>query len=358
MPKNKKKPSPPPTHDFSRGPTSRGPTSRGSSRRKPTRKSVPQDGSKPVPANTSVSQDVSKPTPDGHGSARTPERQGVSKPARPGGRGHAKRRSASAAGRGPAKRRTASHEPASRRERPDESLEGMRLNKFVAHCGVCARRQAAEYIKEGLVTVNGEKVLEPYYQVQKGDVIRFKGKVIKPEEKKVYILMNKPKDYITTLSDERGRHTVMELLKGKVRERIFPVGRLDRATTGLLLLTNDGELAKKLSHPSSKAKKVYHVVLDKPLAAADLGSIRQGLELEDGLAPVNWIDYDGKGKDELSLEIIIGRNRIVRRIFEHLGYKVLRLDRVYYAGLTKKDLPRGFWRHLTEKEVIMLKHFT
>lgn len=234
----------------------------------------------------------------------------------------------------------------------------MRLNKYVAHCGVCARRQAAEFIKEGLVTVNGEKVLEPFYQVQKGDVICFRGKAIKPEEKKAYILMNKPKDYITTVNDERGRHTVMELLKGKVRERVFPVGRLDRATTGLLLLTNDGELAQKLAHPSHKVKKVYHVVLDKPLDAAALERIRQGVELEDGPAPVNWADYDGKGKNEVSLEIVIGRNRVVRRIFEQLGYEVRRLDRVYYAGLTKKDLPRGFWRHLTEKEVIMLKHFT
>ncbi|MCB0568510.1 MAG: rRNA pseudouridine synthase [Phaeodactylibacter sp.] len=239
-----------------------------------------------------------------------------------------------------------------------ESTEGMRLNKYVAHCGVCARRQAAEFIKEGLVTVNGEKVLEPFYQVQKGDVICFRGKAIKPEEKKAYILMNKPKDYITTVNDERGRHTVMELLKGKVRERVFPVGRLDRATTGLLLLTNDGELAQKLAHPSHKVKKVYHVVLDKPLDAAALERIRQGVELEDGPAPVNWADYDGKGKNEVSLEIVIGRNRVVRRIFEQLGYEVRRLDRVYYAGLTKKDLPRGFWRHLTEKEVIMLKHFT
>ncbi|MCB0557123.1 MAG: rRNA pseudouridine synthase [Phaeodactylibacter sp.] len=239
-----------------------------------------------------------------------------------------------------------------------EDTEGMRLNKYVAHCGVCARRQAAEYIKEGLVTVNGEKVLQPGYQMQKGDVVCYKDKVIKPEVKKVYILLNKPKDYITTLNDDRGRRTVMELLKGKIKERIFPVGRLDRATTGLLLLTNDGELAEKMAHPSHKVKKVYHVVLDKSVTAADLDRIREGLELEDGLAPVNWVDYDGKGKDEVALEILFGRNRVVRRIFEHLGYEVKRLDRVYYAGLTKKDLPRGFWRHLTAKEVIMLKHFT
>ena len=206
--------------------------------------------------------------------------------------------------------------------------------------------------------VNGEKVTEPGYQVQEGDKIAFRGKLIRPEKKLVYLLLNKPKDYITTLNDDRGRRTVMELLKGKIKERIFPVGRLDRATTGLLLLTNDGELAEKMAHPSHKVKKVYHVVLDKSVTAADLDRIREGLELEDGLAPVNWVDYDGKGKDEVALEILFGRNRVVRRIFEHLGYEVKRLDRVYYAGLTKKDLPRGFWRHLTAKEVIMLKHFT
>jgi 23S rRNA pseudouridine2605 synthase len=171
--------------------------------------------------------------------------------------------------------------------------------------------------------------------------------------------MNKPKGFLTTVSDDRGRKTVMELLKGKVEERIFPVGRLDRATTGLLLLTNDGDLAKTLSHPSHKVKKVYHVVLDKPLAKVDLEKIRNGLELEDGLAPVDGVDYvKDTSKNEVGIELHIGRNRIVRRIFEHLGYEVVRLDRVYYAGLTKKDLPRGFFRDLTEKEVIMLKHFT
>ncbi|MDX1943459.1 MAG: pseudouridine synthase [Saprospiraceae bacterium] len=241
----------------------------------------------------------------------------------------------------------------------DTDIEGMRLNKYVAHCGVCSRRQAADFIKNGDVTVNGVLVKEPFYQVQKGDKIQFKGKPIKPEGRKVYILMNKPKDFITTLSDEKGRKTVMDLLKGKVEERVFPVGRLDRGTTGLLLLTNDGDLAKKLAHPSYKVKKVYHVALNKPLTKADLEKIQKGIELEDGIAEVDGIDYvAGASKSEIGIEIHLGKNRIVRRIFEHLGYEVEKLDRVYYAGLTKKDLPRGFWRHLGEKEVIMLKHFT
>ncbi len=240
-----------------------------------------------------------------------------------------------------------------------EVQEEMRLNKFVAHAGICSRRQAVDYIKKGNVSVNGQVVLEPYYLVKPEDEVTFKGKAIKPEKKKVYILMNKPRGFITTLSDERGRKTVMDLLKGKVEARIFPVGRLDRATTGLLLLTNDGDLAKKLSHPSHKVKKVYHVVLDKELAKIDLEKIQKGVELEDGLAQVDGVDYvQGAGKTEIGIEIHIGKNRVVRRIFEHLGYEVKRLDRVYYAGLTKKDLPRGFFRDLTEREIIMLKHFT
>ena len=242
--------------------------------------------------------------------------------------------------------------------RNTQDVEGMRLNKYVAHCGICSRRQAAEYVKEGQVTVNGEKVTEPGYQVQEGDKIAFRGKVIQPEKRLVYVLLNKPKDYITTVKDERGRRTVLDLLDSTIEERIFPVGRLDRATTGLLLLTNDGDLADKLAHPSNKVNKLYHVVLDKPVALLDLDKIRKGLELEDGKAPVDAADYVQGKKNEIGIELHIGRNRIVRRIFEHLGYQVVRLDRVYYAGLTKKDLPRGRWRYLEEQEVIMLKHFT
>ncbi len=237
--------------------------------------------------------------------------------------------------------------------------DGMRLNKYVAHCGICSRRKADEFIKKGLVKVNEETVLEPGFKVQPEDVVLFKGKKIKPEEKKVYILLNKPKNTITTLSDERDRKTVMDIIGKKVKERIYPVGRLDRMTVGLLLLTNDGELAKKLSHPSYNIKKIYHVICDKPVDEEDVEKISQGLVLEDGPVPVDAVSYiQDAGKNEIGIEIHIGRNRIVRRIFEHLGYQVVKLDRVYYAGLTKKDLPRGRFRFLTEREIIMLKHFT
>ncbi len=234
----------------------------------------------------------------------------------------------------------------------------MRLNKYIAHSGVCSRRKAADLVKSGLIKVNGEIETNPAIEVQDEDVVEYDGKTLKPELKKVYLLLNKPKNVVTTLNDERGRRTVMDVVKNKVKERIYPVGRLDRATTGLLLLTNDGDLAKKLSHPSHNIKKFYHVVLDKEVSGEHLESIRTGLTLEDGLAPVDEADYIlGKGKKEVGLEIHIGKNRIVRRIFEHLGYRVIKLDRTYYAGLTKKDLPRGWSRHLTKQEVIMLKHF-
>lgn len=234
----------------------------------------------------------------------------------------------------------------------------MRLNKFIAHSGVCSRRKAADLVKAGEVMMNGEVEMNPAVEVGSEDVVTYKGEVLKPEQRKVYLLLNKPKNTVTTLKDERGRRTVMDILRNKVKERIYPVGRLDRATTGLLLLTNDGDLAKKLSHPSHKVKKYYHVVLDKDVTQEHLNQIKKGLQLEDGLATVDEADYiKGKGKAEVGLEIHIGKNRIVRRIFEHLGYRVNKLDRTYYAGLTKKDLPRGWHRHLTKQEVIMLKHF-
>lgn len=241
----------------------------------------------------------------------------------------------------------------------EESVEGMRLNKYVAHCGICSRRQAADLVKEGQVSVNGEVVREPFYQIQPGDVVRYKGKVIRPEEQKVYLLLNKPKGVISTVQDEKGRKTVIDLIKDKVKERVFPVGRLDRDTTGLLLLTNDGELALKMTHPSFKLEKQYDVTLDKPFKPDDLQKIREGVELEDGAATVDAAHYTpGKSKECVTLMLHIGRNRIVRRIFEHLGYEVVKLDRVYLGGLTKKDLPRGFVRYLTPREVLMLKHFT
>ena len=236
----------------------------------------------------------------------------------------------------------------------------MRLNKYIAHAGVCSRREAAQLVKDGHIQVNGTVIIEPGVVVEEGDEVTYKGRVLKPRVNMVYFIMNKPKGVITTVKDEKGRKTVIDLMVNKTKERIFPVGRLDRATTGLLLLTNDGDLAKKLTHPSHKVKKIYHAVLDKSISEADLDKIAAGLVLEDGLAEVDKVGYvqGAASKKEIGLEIHIGKNRIVRRIFEHLGYTVVKLDRVYFGGLTKKDLPRGFSRPLTDKEVIMLKHFT
>ncbi len=233
----------------------------------------------------------------------------------------------------------------------------MRLNKYIAHCGIASRRKTAEYVKQGLVTVNDKVEESPAYIVKEGDIVRFRGKIVKPEENLVYILMNKPKRTITSLSDEKGRKTVMDIVKSKIPERIYPVGRLDYLTTGLLLLTNDGDLTKKLSHPSHNVPKVYQVTLDRDLSTKDLKTIEDGFELKDGMVKVDWIKKV-EGQNIYNLEIHMGRNRIVRRIFEHFGYSVKKLDRIYYAGLTKKGLTRGWFRHLTKREVIMLKHFT
>ena len=235
----------------------------------------------------------------------------------------------------------------------------MRLNKFVALAGVASRRAAGEIIKNGEVKVNDVVVTEPGSRIAPTDVVTYADKKLEIQHELVYLLMNKPKDFITTMNDEHDRKTVMDLIDDSViKSRIYPVGRLDRETTGLLLLTNDGELAKKLSHPSHKVKKIYHVTLDKPITKRDLEQIAQGLNLEDGVAEVDGVSIiDDSNKKEIGIEIHIGRNRIVRRIFEHLGYVVEKLDRVYYAGLTKKDLPRSRYRYLTEREVIMLQHF-
>jgi 23S rRNA pseudouridine2605 synthase len=235
----------------------------------------------------------------------------------------------------------------------------IRLNKFVAQSGLCSRRKAAEMIKEGEIWVNGVIELNPAYETKETDIITHKSVVLVKEVKMLYLLMNKPKNVITTSEDEKGRKTVLDLIEGRYDERVFPVGRLDRNTTGLLLLTNDGDLAKKLSHPSHMVKKFYQAELDRNITQKDLDKIREGLTLEDGVAEVDAIDYvDGGKKNEVGVEIHIGKNRIVRRIFEALGYEVVKLDRLYYGGLTKKDLPRGFVRELTEQEIIMLKHFT
>jgi 23S rRNA pseudouridine2605 synthase len=236
--------------------------------------------------------------------------------------------------------------------------EGVRLNKFIANAGVCARRKADEFIKQGFISVNDQVVLEMGYRVQDKDVVKFKGKKVVPI-KFSYILLNKPKSVITTTDDDMNRKTVMDIVQGASQERIYPVGRLDRNTTGVLLLTNDGELAQKLSHPSSRVTKVYQVELNKPLEEKDRQAIKQGLTLEDGLAQIDEIEYTlPRGDDKhVGIELHIGKNRIVRRIFEHLGYEIIRLDRVLYAGLTKKNVPRGKWRYLTDKEIIFLKHF-
>lgn len=230
----------------------------------------------------------------------------------------------------------------------------IRLNKYIANSGVCSRREADTYIAAGNVTVNGQTVTEMGYKVTLKDTVRFDGRILNPE-KKEYILLNKPKNFITTTSDEKGRRTVMELIGNASKSRLFPVGRLDRNTTGLLLFTNDGELAKKLTHPKHGVRKLYHVELNKNLKAADLNSIRAGIELEDGPVVVDEVSYiNGAPKKEVGIEIHSGRNRIVRRLFEHIGYEVNRLDRVVFAGLTKKDLPRGHWRPLTRQEIINL----
>jgi len=227
----------------------------------------------------------------------------------------------------------------------------MRLNRYIAQAGICSRREADTLIAAGSVTVNGEVVTEMGYKVAPGDQVAFDGREIK-SEKKEYILLNKPKNFITTTSDEKGRRTVMELISNASTNRLYPVGRLDRNTTGLLLFTNDGELAKKLTHPRYGVRKIYHVFLDKNLKGADMDRIRQGLVLDDGPVEVDEISFiPEKSHKEVGVELHSGRNRIVRRIFEELGYQVIKLDRVVFAGLTKKDLPRGHWRPLTEHEL-------
>ncbi len=239
-----------------------------------------------------------------------------------------------------------------------QSSDLMPLNKFVAHSGVCSRRDAAELIKQGDVSVNGVVVTEPGTKVSPRDSIVFKNKKITPSKNLVYILLNKPKDYITTLDDPEGRKTVLDLIKHATDERVYPVGRLDRNTSGVLLITNDGDLAQTLSHPKNLIKKIYEVRLDKPLTKADFDTLMHGIELEDGFIAPDALGYtDTKDKTIIGIEIHSGRNRIVRRIFEYLGYDVRNLDRVTYAGLTKKNVQRGKWRMLTEKEVRILRHF-
>ena len=235
---------------------------------------------------------------------------------------------------------------------PDEPV---RLNRYLANAGVCSRREADTFIQAGVVKVNGVVVTELGTKVKRSDEVMFHDQTINME-KKVYVLLNKPKDYVTTSDDPQNRKTVMELVKNACRERIYPVGRLDRNTTGVLLFTNDGDLATKLTHPQYLKKKIYHVFCDKNVTAADIRQIAEGIMLEDGEIHADAIDYAHEtDKKQVGIEIHSGRNRIVRRIFEHLGYKVVKLDRVYFAGLTKKNVKRGDWRFLTQDEVNMLK---
>ena len=229
------------------------------------------------------------------------------------------------------------------------------MNKFLANAGICSRREADEFIQAGVVTVNGEVVTELGTKVLRTDDVRFHDQPVSIE-KKVYVLLNKPKDYVTTSDDPQQRKTVMDLVKNACPERIYPVGRLDRNTTGVLLLTNDGDMASKLTHPKYLKKKIYHVFLDKNITAHDLQQIRDGIMLEDGEIKADEVEYaDPVDKKQVGISIHSGKNRIVRRIFESLGYRVSKLDRVLFAGLTKKNLRRGDWRYLTEEEVDKLR---
>jgi 23S rRNA pseudouridine2605 synthase len=233
--------------------------------------------------------------------------------------------------------------------------ELIRLNKYLASTGICSRREADELITAGLVTINGKLITELGVKVSPGDVVKYNGETLR-EEKKVYLILNKPKDYVTTVEDPHAKRTVLDLVKGACKERIYPVGRLDRNTTGVLLLTNDGELTKRLTHPRFEKLKIYHVHLNKNVKASDLEKIATGVSLEDGNIKADSISYaDPVDKSQVGIELHSGKNHIVRRIFESLGYEVVKLDRVYFAGLTKKNLQRGEWRFLTEREIAMLK---
>ncbi len=250
------------------------------------------------------------------------------------------------------------HKPRERKGDPLPTFneDEIRLNKYLSNAGVCSRREADVLIQTGVVTVNGEIVIELGYKVKKTDKIQYDGETINAEQKR-YVLLNKPKGYITTMDDPLGRKTVMRLVINACKERVYPVGRLDRETTGLLLFTNDGDMAKKLTHPKYEAKKIYQVETDKPFTKEHLETLMTGVDLEDGRIKCDHAEYvkDSESSRDIGVEIHSGKNRIVRRMFEQLGYAVVKLDRVQFASLTKKDLPRGFYRHLTEQEVAYLK---
>lgn len=263
-----------------------------------------------------------------------------------------------ASGSKPAERPKTGFKPRVRKGDPLPSFneDEIRLNKFLSNAGVCSRREADVLIQTGVVTVNGQVITEMGYKIKKGDKVQYDGETINAETKR-YVLLNKPKGFITTMDDPLGRKTVMRLVASACKERIYPVGRLNRETTGLLLFTNDGDMAKKLTHPRYEAKKIYHVETDKPVTKDHIQLLMHGIELEDGpirADKAEWVK-DSNNPREVGIEIHSGKNRIVRRMFEKLGYVVVKLDRVQFASLTKKDLPRGYYRHLTEQEVNFLK---
>lgn len=251
--------------------------------------------------------------------------------------------------------------PKGRQNKPETQQAALsypaRLNKFISNAGICSRRDADLLIAEGKIKINDKVVTELGTKVEHDDEVKFNGKVIKPQNY-AYILLNKPKDYITTMDDPENRKTVMQLIKGATESRIYPVGRLDRNTTGLLLFTNDGDLSQKLTHPSYKIKKIYQVELDKPITAYHFEQIAKGITLEDGEVKVDDIAILTPDKKSIGVQIHVGKNRIVRRIFEHFEYEVVKLDRTMYGQLTKKELPKGKWRNLTEKEVVNLKNMS
>jgi len=237
---------------------------------------------------------------------------------------------------------------------PITNREDIRLNKYLSNAGICSRREADVLIETGVVSVNSKIILEMGYKVQPGDKVMYDGETINAEKKR-YVLLNKPKDFITTMDDPWGRKTVMSLVAKACKERVYPVGRLDRETTGLLMFTNDGDMAKKLTHPRHKSSKIYHVELNKSVTLEDVKRLLEGIELEDGKTFFDKAEYVKESSKEIGVELHSGKNRIVRRMFESMGYAVVKLDRVQFAGLSKKDLPRGYYRHLTEKEVSFLK---
>jgi 23S rRNA pseudouridine2605 synthase len=320
-----------------------GQTGKRSSGRRPvseSRKPGPDRGEKAA---------AGKPVPAGQ--AHPAERKAATGKAVPAGKPGPDRRKAHAGKPVPSGRKMA----AGSRSGAGNGEKAIRLNRFIAASGICSRREADQLISAGLVTVNGKNITELGTRVNPGDDVRYNGKRIR-NERKVYLLLNKPRDYVTTTDDPKERKTVMRLVEKACSERIYPVGRLDRQTTGVLLFTNDGDLAKRLTHPSYNKKKIYHVFLDRGMSAGDLRKLAEGITLEDGFIQPDAISYvSDEHRKEVGLEIHSGRNRVVRRMFEHMGYRVTKLDRVYFAGLTKKNLPRGKWRFLTDTEVNRLK---